>query len=95
MAGLHHPSVEEAAVVVDVMAVDVTEVAHVIVTVVVPARQIVHEAESVARTPDHDHAPGTDHVREANHPAAKTPDPAAPWIGPRITKPPLDLRALD
>lgn len=74
--------------VVDVMAADAIEVVLVIATVVVPARQIVLEAESVARIPDHGHAPETDPVREANHHAVKTPDPAAPWIGPRITKPP-------
>lgn len=87
MAGPHHPNVEEAAAVADAMAVDAIEVVLVIVTAVVPARQIVLEAESVGRTPDHGHAPGTDPVREANHPAAKNPDPAAHWIGPRITRP--------
>lgn len=95
MVGPHHPSVEEAAVVVDVMAVDAIEVVLVIATVVVPAHQIVPVVESVDHTPDHDHAPGIDPVLEANHPVAKNPDPAALWIGQRITKPLYFLRALD
>lgn len=77
MADQHHPSVEEEAVVVDVMAVDAIEVVLVIATVAVPARQIVPE-ESVGRTLDHGLAPGTDPDREANLPVAKTPDPAVP-----------------
>lgn len=87
MADPHHPNVEAAAAEVDATAVDAIEVVLVIATAVVPARQIVLEAESAGRTPDHGHAPGTDPAREANHPAAKNPDPAAPWIGPPTTKP--------
>lgn len=87
MAGPLRPSVEEAAAVADGMAEDANEVAPVTVTVVVvPARQIVPAADPVGLTPDHDHALGTGPARAANHPAARTPDPAAPWLGTRITK---------
>lgn len=90
MAGPLHPSAEEAAAaVVDVMAEVANEVGPVIATVVVPARQIVHVVEFVDHTPDRDHAPGTDPVREANHPVARTPDPAVPWIEPRIINAPF------
>lgn len=79
MAGPLHPSAEEAAAaVVDGMAEVANEVVPVIATVVVPARPNVLAGDSVGHTPGHGLAPGTDPVREANHPAARIPDPAAP-----------------
>lgn len=86
MDGPLRPHVVEAAVAEDAMA----EVANVAVPVtaiaVVPARQNVPVADFAGLIPGLGLAPGTVPAREANRPAARSPDPAAHWTGERTTK---------
>lgn len=80
---------------VDGMAEDANEAVPVIATVVVPVRPIVPVAESVGHTRDRGHAPGIVLAREANPPAARTPDLVALWIVLRIIESPSSLRDPD